>query len=742
MSYQINGVVLREIRIELELSLEAFAKKIGANKKTVKRWESCECSVLQKSKYEKLVEKLSELTNSTNQEVARRLQPIICESKIAGFKTNELVRLVRKYLTRDAFKYIAKNALDLRVRDQSGKIQGKVTDALQCEFEKGFQRRNLIFLLGEVGSGKTTCCRRYAYETARDWLTDDECLWMPLVFKLKEFDNSIDFQTWLVQNLHLHGFLIPSQTFNDLLVKHRIVLLLDGLDEVFTNLGGEHRQKTIDNALDVFVQCAKSGIPVVISCRTNFFKSYVADRYEFRSEPLQLYLQDLDSYEQTVFLKKRFCDNWEEFVELISGDNLALNEMARRPLFLTLITKLKDEIDEVLASENRKMIETPTQLFEMIWNAWVAFESKKRNIQSEMIEDFAYEKYKEGRFRAADDFSTCELFQPKVNLNQAAIVSDEYFDYEKSTAFAAFVSVDGKNSYRFGHHSCFEYAVARKMARDFNSNNGEVVSGSLLYEEIYQFLADIFWNEGSFAGLVSLLENENASSIARINCVPILRKMRLSEDQAETALRVLVSLYHNDEHPLLRYICGYTAEVISDKYSLDLLQIFDDDSTVSPDQRDANTLVAGLACRLEKDGDEWNESEALLSSTFMKNDVLELANEAGVEFAYMRVLQLDNEHEFVVRESIRILTLLWLAREDEVANQKTARVLLNYFSKFDTLPLELKGICIWSTQLLKTVGGSFGEKLEVLSKQYEADRKLRNLVRRCKQLSAEQVVRS
>ncbi|MCB9264969.1 MAG: CHAT domain-containing protein [Lewinellaceae bacterium] len=122
-----------------------------------------------------------------------------------------------------------------------------------------------MLILGEPGAGKTITLLSLARELLSQYETTAG-LSLPVVFNLSSWTNSRkDFEPWLADELSMK-YMIPRKIGEGWLQSHRLLLLLDGLDEV----GAERRNDCVD-AINQFLQ--ESAIMGVVACCR--FREYI-----------------------------------------------------------------------------------------------------------------------------------------------------------------------------------------------------------------------------------------------------------------------------------------------------------------------------------------------------------------------------------------------------------------------------------------------------------------------------------
>jgi DNA polymerase III delta prime subunit len=130
----------------------------------------------------------------------------------------------------------------------------------------------MLLILGEPGAGKTTTLLTLTRECIQQ-AERDSAAPVPVVLNLSSWTGARPFRDWLVGELS-KGYRLGKALARRWLEGHRLLLLLDGLDEV-----AEERRAACVRALHGFVE--EHGVPgMAVCCRTA----------EYRALPLQLKL--------------------------------------------------------------------------------------------------------------------------------------------------------------------------------------------------------------------------------------------------------------------------------------------------------------------------------------------------------------------------------------------------------------------------------------------------------------------
>lgn len=252
-----------------------------------------------------------------------------------------------------------------------------------------------LLILGAPGSGKTTMLLELArglIARAREDITQP----IPMVFNLASWTEKLSLADWLAQELN-NLYSVPRKTAPDWVKGNKLLLLLDGLDEVRQ----ESRAKCVEainefrnqNGLTSLAVCSRSQDYADLKAKLSFEGA-------IKVQPLK--------QEQIAEFFKRFGDEMVGIKQALEKDS-NLQEMAQSPLFLSIILMVyRDKRDlEILISENKKVgrkylfdayvknmferLSSRNVLFKkpnvLHWLSWLANKTKENNQELFFIEN-------------------------------------------------------------------------------------------------------------------------------------------------------------------------------------------------------------------------------------------------------------------------------------------------------------------------------------------------------------------
>jgi len=199
-----------------------------------------------------------------------------------------------------------------------------------------------LLILGAPGSGKTTMLLELARQLiarAREDVTQP----IPMVFNLASWTEKLTLADWLAQELN-NLYSVPRKTAPDWVKGDKLLLLLDGLDEVRQ----ESRAKCVE-AINAFRK--EHGLTSLAVCSRSQDYADLKTKLSFEGA---IEVQPLTQRQITEFFD-RFGDGMAGIKQVLEKDN-ALREMAETPLFLSImIMTYRNQQDiDILVSQDEK----------------------------------------------------------------------------------------------------------------------------------------------------------------------------------------------------------------------------------------------------------------------------------------------------------------------------------------------------------------------------------------------------
>jgi len=369
----------------------------------------------------------------------------------------------------------------------------------------------------------------------------------------------------------------------------------------------------------------------------------------------KLYLQELSEHQIVDYINKSISEENRmnpDVAILNIIENEIIKQIAKRPLFLNLL------VDNVRL-DAKITIRNSSELYQIVTDDWLSTESLKASTvidfdtKKNIIKCLAYELFLTKEYKI--EYSRLKIVLEKILLERVYVSKELYGKVLDEIVNFGFFDRTNSGELGFSHRSFAEYFVARKYFDDLVNEKVTDSWAKVMYEEIFIFVKEIMENENQFEKLYLTLVNPQISPIFRINTIPPIRN-KLEEISIKYLLEVLIS----DDIPAIKYICGYTlgeltqqypnAKILKEKYKELKIHYL----------REKNSLVRLHIALLLNDGKYTSSDiypELGLDYQFEERDTKEITEVDGTVGAYEIIIQSRKESDFVVEESLRILSL-------------------------------------------------------------------------------------
>ncbi|WP_432812136.1 NACHT domain-containing protein [Pantanalinema sp. GBBB05] len=347
-----------------------------------------------------------------------------------------------------------------RAYRQTGKRGFQPKNAIRRDGLRVANEKQFLMVLGGPGAGKSTFIRKIGLEALKGEDGDYEHECIPVLIELKNFTKEANLEEAIAQEFRICNMPHPDDTTAKLLEQGKLLILLDGLDEVPMKNTDEAIHQ-IQNFVD---QYDKNRF--IASCRV------AAYRHNFRRFT-DVAMADFDQHQIHQFIRNWFSSEADQAVGtaqrcwtlLHKPENMAAKELAHTPLLLTLLCLVYDRSQnfptnrsslyrkalrvllEEWAAEKRIMREQiydgmNTELEEILLSeiAYIAFEADRLFFSQREIVD------------QIRDFLTNNLNAPK-HLNGEAVLN--------AIAIQQGILVErAEDVYSFSHLTLQEYLTA------------------------------------------------------------------------------------------------------------------------------------------------------------------------------------------------------------------------------------------------------------------------------------------
>jgi hypothetical protein len=403
-----------------------------------------------------------------------------------------------------------------------------------CRTQDGMAVANdhpLLMVLGGPGAGKSTYLRRIGLEALkfRRSRFQHECI--PVMLELKRFnDEQVDIKAAIVEEFSHVGFDFSAGFVDTALQQGKLLVLLDGLDEV-----PKANQDRVCQAIQDFVSRYSQktqGNRFIASCRIAAFRSGLTGFTDIQ-------LADFDN-EQI----RQFIENWfhkeldrttntaEKCWNLLNNASFAsAKDLAQTPLLLTFLCVVYDHTQSFPA--NRAVLYR--KALNILLEEWAAekrirhepiYEGLNTELEKVLLADIAYKGFTEDRVF----FTGEELIGHIQKFLEDSAEKPKYLDGKAVlTAIAVQQGIlveRAENIYSFSHLTVQEYLTSQYLSQNQTA----------LVEVVSQYLTEQRWRE-EFLLVPGLLPNSDdllkqMAEIAQQRvCTPKLQALLVWSDQ-------------------------------------------------------------------------------------------------------------------------------------------------------------------------------------------------------------------
>ena len=364
---------------------------------------------------------------------------------------------------------------------------------------------NLLALLGDFGSGKTSLCKHLGHLLARRALEKREGARLPVVIDLGQARSAAVSLENILAN---HFQSLTSRPINPSALLHlnragQLLLIFDGFDEVV----GYLEPLQFAESLRQILRAAEGRAKVLLTCRTNFFRDRPQEVSELRgpsgliSTPgaTRLYEEIRDRPEAQIAYLLEFSESqveqyleralpppadWQAFRRQIR-DTYNLDDLARRPFLLDMIVTT---LPGVLAGARGREVNV-ADLYEAYSARWFDHAAGQLGIVRRYAEDLLAHLARfiwdspDGRVHyqvladKAREFLGSHL-PPGISLERL----------DAAVRSATFLNRDAGGYYSFIHRSFLEFFVARTIREGIARNDPATLHLRRLAPEIAHFL--------------------------------------------------------------------------------------------------------------------------------------------------------------------------------------------------------------------------------------------------------------
>jgi Leucine-rich repeat (LRR) protein len=355
--------------------------------------------------------------------------------------------------------------------------------------------QNLLVILGEYGTGKTTFLRHMAHQVASNKIKPgsekaivDEKNRIPLFLPLRYFEKNIE--PFIINQFSKEGISdIDFARFKQRIANEEFVILLDGFDEMTQKIDADEKSKNFDKIRQLIESSKKSKI--ILTARQEYFQSAADIQEVFKHTDKKNYqfihLLPFDDDQIQQYLKTH-TDNpgyyWEQIQEIFD-----LHDLAKRPVLLQLIV---DYLPDLIKEKGENETINASDLY----NKCIRDELRRKNeldfiipnkYRLEILQKLAVWMFLNDTL----NFDT-GLLERELNLRQY-FKTDRAWEFEKYlNEFLTFTFLirEADNQYRISHKSFRDYLTAQAFVKEINSGKIQYFARNRTTKEITHYILE------------------------------------------------------------------------------------------------------------------------------------------------------------------------------------------------------------------------------------------------------------
>ncbi|HMV86823.1 MAG TPA: pentapeptide repeat-containing protein [Blastocatellia bacterium] len=383
----------------------------------------------------------------------------------------------------------------------------------------GGKRGNLLAMLGDLGTGKSTLASFLAYEMAKAYLADPLRHPAPVLVKLLNVRKEVSLESIIIS--HFSEQLDKAEMddfsfsrFEYLVRRGRIVLLFDAFDEMAERV----RPLVMRNNLKELIRLSEQGGKVLLTCRTHYFRNREEQEKLFGTGAV--YLQEFSMSQVGSYLANARPQTKDEDLRKIR-EIYNLKDLARRPLLLDMIVKAMPTVRSVNAAA----------MYAEYAKLWFDREQEKgrlldKQVKISLMRELAWQIWHEEK-RAIYFQDLLRLVKELKGRKTLDFGDEAEDDIAEEMRTASFLKRDDDGNYSFADTSFEEYFLACKVYECLKRPAGPPSIRTLLRTRLFSrkvifFLEKLISEDGvTYAAFQQILQGDYETQVSE-NALQIL----------------------------------------------------------------------------------------------------------------------------------------------------------------------------------------------------------------------------
>lgn len=348
---------------------------------------------------------------------------------------------------------------------------------------------NILVILGEYGTGKTTLCRHLFAKYGALFLRENLNNRIPFFFPLRNFEYHLEsFITSQLANENISS--LNYVEFNEMASAGQFIVFFDGFDEMTQKIDTDEKKKNFQK-LRNFAESNKSS-KVIVTCRNEYFNSYeeIISIFKHRDTSIVslLYVKPFNSNQISKFIRKHSKD--PAIIEEKIKEIYDLADLAKRPVLLQLIV---DYLPKILKSKGNDKVK--------IKSVDLYFTCINEELKRKDLNFILPNRY---RLQILKNICLWLFHNSSLSFDIVTVGEDlelinyfktntpwEYEKYLNEFLTFTFLINDSKNTYRISHKSFRDYLVALELINEINIGSANHLIKSRISDEIKNFIIEL-----------------------------------------------------------------------------------------------------------------------------------------------------------------------------------------------------------------------------------------------------------
>lgn len=392
--------------------------------------------------------------------------------------------------------------------------------------------QNLLVIVGEYGTGKTTFSKFLTYNLGTQYLNSDidkreanSKIRIPLFLPLRNFEERID--SFIINECNIAGITdIDYPRFLKRAENGEFLLILDGFDEMTNQIDNDQKRRNF-NLIRQLIEVGSQS-KVLLTVREEYFTSFEDFDSVFKSKNNRnfrfLNLLPFDDEQIQLFLSANNSDSqgiWRQ-IQNVPG----LNDIASRPVLLEFIVKY---LPEIIKQSKIKGNISAADLYKNCIDDEISRKDTELNFVINRKE----------RFEILEHLATW-MYANDTLIFEIPILEDElklpdYFDVKRRWEYEkylnefltfSFLLNEGNNRYRISHKSFRDFLAAKCLGREIINKEIDYLKRIELTDELVSFIGEIIEHTETLLSLLDTNAKDNEENQwLSTNLVKILLKL-------------------------------------------------------------------------------------------------------------------------------------------------------------------------------------------------------------------------